>query len=547
MNTHRQQLAQLRADYTAALPGKLAATHASWRAHLQGDAQATETLLRQLHTLAGSAGSFGHAELGTAARLAHAMLRELLTAADGGPPALRQRLQEQLDALVHLPIALAAPALEPLVEPASEAPNAPLLYLCEDDDLLAAQLSTQLTYFGYRVICFNQPDDLASGLRHLTPAAILMDVSFAQGSLAGPQGIDQLRQQLGAALPPVCFLSARADFSARLAAVRAGAQAYFVKPIDINALTERLDVLTARVLTEPYRVLIVDDSDTKALYHALVLNGHDILTEVAHAPAHAAQSLVDFRPDLILMDLHMPDCSGGELAQVIRQQDAYLDIPILFLSGELDAELQQQSRLAGGDEFLVTPIPEDQLVRFVIARAERYRSLHRLILRDSLTGLLNHAAIHDALISQLAQQERNGKPLAVALIDLDHFKEVNDSHGHPAGDQVLKALSRLLRQRLRRGDLVGRYGGEEFIVLFPDTTAAGAKHALDPIRELFGQLPHRGSQDDFYVQFSAGIAEFPRYTAVEALIHAADEALYRAKREGRNRVLTDPATSEGAP
>ncbi|MBR7784473.1 GGDEF domain-containing protein, partial [Undibacterium luofuense] len=121
-------------------------------------------------------------------------------------------------------------------------------------------------------------------------------------------------------------------------------------------------------------------------------------------------------------------------------------------------------------------------------RAERYRSLRALIMRDGLTGLLNHTAIKEQLEAEVLQAHRNGAPLALAMIDLDNFKKINDSYGHATGDQVLRTLARILRQRLRRTDIVGRYGGEEFAVIFPDTTASTARRVLDKVRQAFSKV-----------------------------------------------------------
>ncbi|MFN7037390.1 MAG: GGDEF domain-containing protein, partial [Bellilinea sp.] len=119
---------------------------------------------------------------------------------------------------------------------------------------------------------------------------------------------------------------------------------------------------------------------------------------------------------------------------------------------------------------------------------------------------------------------------------LDHFKNVNDRYGHSAGDRVLKSLARMLKQRLRRTDLIGRYGGEEFSIIFPNTTAAEAASVVDKLRESFSRLHHLGPEGVFTVTFSAGIASFPQFKTAIAISNAADKALYQAKEKGRNRI-----------
>jgi diguanylate cyclase (GGDEF)-like protein len=127
--------------------------------------------------------------------------------------------------------------------------------------------------------------------------------------------------------------------------------------------------------------------------------------------------------------------------------------------------------------------------------------------------------------------------MSFAMIDLDHFKNINDTYGHPTGDRVLKSLARVLQQRLRRTDIIGRYGGEEFAVMLPDTDGSKAAGVLDEIRQDFSQVRQRSEQDEFHVTFSCGIADFPRYQDAAIINKVADEALYHAKHQGRNRVV----------
>jgi diguanylate cyclase (GGDEF)-like protein len=159
--------------------------------------------------------------------------------------------------------------------------------------------------------------------------------------------------------------------------------------------------------------------------------------------------------------------------------------------------------------------------------------------RDSLTGLLNHTNLKETLYNELLRAKRTEAKLCFAMIDLDHFKNVNDVHGHMSGDRVLKSLSRLLQDRLRRTDIIGRYGGEEFGVILINTGVVNAKAIMDDIRESFSQIRQASSEGDYYVTFSCGIAGFPDISTAEELNSQADQFLYKAKEEGRNRIVTD--------
>ena len=157
-------------------------------------------------------------------------------------------------------------------------------------------------------------------------------------------------------------------------------------------------------------------------------------------------------------------------------------------------------------------------------------------MRDSLTGLYNHTHSLQLLEDASSRARRDGRSLCFAMIDIDHFKKVNDTYGHPMGDRVIKSLALFLKQRLRKTDHIGRYGGEEFAVVLPDTCARDAVKVLDEIRQRFAEIRYPAQPADLSCTFSCGIAELAPDTDIKSLTQQADEALYRAKHGGRNRV-----------
>jgi len=154
---------------------------------------------------------------------------------------------------------------------------------------------------------------------------------------------------------------------------------------------------------------------------------------------------------------------------------------------------------------------------------------------DGLTGLLNHTAAKSRLIALVEEFDGRGS-LTVAMVDIDHFKSINDTYGHPVGDQVIRGLAWLLKGRLRSVDLIGRYGGEEFMIALPEVSLDQAAAVIDRIRSDFSELPHAHPGGALYASFSAGLASFPLIDTAAGLTEAADGALLQAKRLGRNRV-----------
>ena len=220
---------------------------------------------------------------------------------------------------------------------------------------------------------------------------------------------------------------------------------------------------------EPYRVLIVDDSRAQATHTERVLNSAGIVTRTLTEPIQAMDELAEFQPDLIILDMYMPACNGTELAQVIGHNDRYVSVPIIYLSAEDDLDKQLDAMSEGGDDFLTKPIKPRHLIATVRNRADRARSLKARMVRDSLTGLFNHTHTLQLLEDARFRAQRDEQPLTFAMIDIDFFKKVNDNYGHPMGDRVIKSLALFLKQRLRKSDCIGRYGGEEFAVVMPNT------------------------------------------------------------------------------
>ena len=416
-----------------------------------------------------------------------------------------------------------------------------LIYMfCENPEEVPGWAASVET-FGYRLQIYGDAYQLRAAATREMPAALIISSEsepIRVGNSGEPLGgvLHELKKQ-GDHPVPLIWVCDNGDLRARLQAVRLGASAFFTHPIDVDALLVKLDDLTALHTPEPFRVLIVDDEPALARLYSLILRGAGMETREVTDPLEVMAPLVDFRPDLILMDVYMPGCNGSEIAAVIRQQEAYVGIPIMFLSSESDTVKQLEAMRLGGDEFLQKPVQPRYLISSVLTRATRARVLQNLMIRDSLTGLLNHTKTKEQLSIEIERMRRLGHDVSLAMIDIDHFKTVNDTYGHATGDRVLRSLSRLLSQRMRQTDIVGRYGGEEFAVIMVGASAENARKAIDKVRDSWAQLPHFSNGREFYSTFSAGVASAPPHSKATDLSEAADGALYEAKGAGRNRVV----------
>jgi diguanylate cyclase (GGDEF)-like protein len=424
----------------------------------------------------------------------------------------------------------------PLVLSMQDERSSRLIFLVEENPQHAQLLAAQVSHYGYTVNVFSSLAALESVVRLNPPSAIVMDLDFPEGKDAAIEAVAAVRRDL-TARPLAIFVSADDDLATRLQAVRAGGDAYFRKPVDLGAIVDALDRLASALPPVPYRVAIVDDSLDDAHLAASYLRLGGMETRIISRPADALNSLLDFSPELILMDTHMEGCTGIELARVIRQIESLISVPIVFLSADEDRDMQLQVVALGGDDFLVKPVKPEQLASAVSSRVERFRKLRNLMVHDGLTGLLNHLTIQERLSQEVARAARQKQPLCYAMLDIDHFKSVNDRFGHAAGDRVLRSLAKLLSGRLRRSDSAGRYGGEEFAVVLPDTGFVDGIRVMDELRVAFSRIVHKAGDAEFVTTFSCGVAHFPECSSPVALSQRADGALYAAKEGGRNRVV----------
>ena len=406
-----------------------------------------------------------------------------------------------------------------------------------------ADLVKSLAVYGF--FCesgsIDRPSDVAARLTELNNASILLCVDSELGDV-----MDFREQYLPKAehrrFPVVC-VGHEDSFETLYRVAEQGATAYFCEPLDMLELAERIESLALERGSRPQgRVLIVDDDLELGEHYCLVLKQAGIIARLVSDPADLMSELSAFEPDLVLMDVQLRDYSGVTLARLIRYEPRWLGLPIVYLSSEDNPENQLDALSKGADEFLVKPVTDDYLVRSVRIRCYRARQLSDLMNRDSLTGLLKHSLIKQEVDRELARCRRAGHTSCVVMLDLDHFKRVNDTWGHGQGDIVIRTLANLLRNRLRESDVIGRYGGEEFLLILPDCEPAVAVKLIEAIGKSFAELVFWAGDDSFQVTLSAGVALINDFPVSDQAIEAADQALYQRKRGGRNGVtLYDPS------
>ncbi len=294
-------------------------------------------------------------------------------------------------------------------------------------------------------------------------------------------------------------------------------------------------------------ILIAEDDFTSRSILAMILekHGYGVAAAADGAEAWAAMQGAD-APKLAILDWMMPEMDGIEVCRRIRTLETDQPAYIIMLTAKGEKDDIVAGLEAGADDYLAKPYDPDELrARVGVGRrvvemqaklAEARDALAHEATHDPLTGILNRRAILDRLAKELSRAARSGKMVGVGLCDLDHFKEINDRHGHQVGDDVLCGFTRIIQANLRQCDLIGRYGGEEFLVITPDVVEAAPERAYERLREMVAERAISTRVGDISTTVSMGVSLGTGADTVDSVLSQADTALYQAKKEGRNCV-----------
>lgn len=551
-------LEKLKGEYKAQLPDKIATIAKDWEILSSSwQPELMVTLHRNIHSLIGTSGTFGFNDISKTARELEDRIKPLLAQKDETYSA-EIELSTAVDHLLHKLVNLIDPSsgsqatadkkdfselakhLSQSVPSGTVAHDILIYYL--DNETAAPELLLQnLLSYGFKSKHFRTMDQLLDAMQHKKPSLIIIDLMMPDISL---DAIFELAHTFVERGIKVFIFSGKDDFNSRLHSVRAGIHSYVTKPADIPSLVGMIRNHLNLNINKPTHILIVDDQVSVAEFYATILEQAGMKVTIETNPYEVLPIMQTYTPDLLLLDLNMPIVNGDELAAVIRQQEQYQTIPILFISGNAHPDKKTDLLEIGSDDLLSKGMAPEELVRNVKSRVDRAKILTAMMYQDSLTGLLNHAQIQLAAERVFMQCKRKNSMFTIAMIDIDKFKLVNDTYGHLTGDRVIKALAQLLQQRLRITDYIGRFGGEEFLLIMPDMDLHDAGNLINNLRKSFSVINFKEANVSFNVTFSAGVAENTDMNTFMEQIKIADEALYKAKKRGRNIVCASLAGDE---
>lgn len=534
----KAKIEELSQNYRARLPQQFGQIDELFQKLLvRWSAYGSHELISRLHVMKGSSGTFGFPELSSAAEQLLEILRHDVHDAQGlarSTPALLQAMQQLQHAISQSQqphtktpafVASPKPAPRPVVE---------RLLLLEDSESHGFILQTNLSEFGFSVDWVKSLAEATQYLSQQIPVIAIVDLNLPDASRDQVfEFVASLHRHRSKAIIMTCENS----FEVRMQAVRNLAAAFFTKPPKINELVAKIRNLLDIENERPYRVLMVDDQATVLSYYKALLEQDAFEFRGVTNPSDLLVALDGYNPDLFILDYHLPDYNGAELARLLRQIPEYEAVPILFMTAEQSALIKDDLVELGSDDVIPKDLSVESLLSQLNARVKRGRKLRQLMKQDSLTRLHNHGYIQELAQQLFAMASRKQQPCSMIMLDIDHFKSVNDRFGHAVGDRVIVSLSQLLLQRLRKSDAIGRYGGEEFLILMPDTAPADALNVMQQILSQFSQIAFNEDKQMFSVTFSAGVASSIDFDSAQAALDAADKTLYHAKALGRNRVL----------
>ncbi|HEY4099730.1 MAG TPA: diguanylate cyclase [Gemmatimonadales bacterium] len=522
-------LAALRRDYLRDAPERLAELRKDLAAFRAGEPDALESLRQRFHRLAGSGGSYGFPRVTVVAR---EMEHRILT-----PPVPTAQEGDRFDqAILDLRAAFDEAAT----------------------DLDMPMVLGRLPGFAYRalVVMHDEPirEVIADALRKVgfeldiqegnvdpwdVPPSRRPDLVVI-GTNIGDEALVLARYWAAATpeRPRAVVLADTVERFDRLRTAAAGLDAVFGMaqlPAELALFARGL----ARVGAPPPNVVVVEDDPAQAQLLATWLSELNARVALCSSAQAAADTLSRELPDLVLLDVDLPDVDGYAIARLIRQDPRLTLVPIVFLTARRTLADEMEGLRAGGDDFLAKPVERSHLLQVVLTRGERGRRIRELVHRDGLTGVLNHSTLMAELEYAIAFATRHREPLCFLMLDIDHFKRVNDTHGHLTGDQVLVHVANVFRKLIRQSDLLGRYGGEEFGIILRRCPPSNAHAIADKLRLALASTPAKLANGiEVSPRVSIGIATVagdgePSVTDVTS---AADRALYRAKASGRDRV-----------
>lgn len=438
-------------------------------------------------------------------------------------------------------VVAAAPKVEAHAPAAPRTTEQRKVYHLSDGNALACEIDQKLDSAGlYELTILDNVEHLREILGAFPPHMVIVDAAFEKTLESIGALVKSTRARARHRLALLSF-STSGELPVRLRAMRAGADAFIALPAQAEDVTARIAELLAADSADPYRILIVEDDRSQAIFAESILRKAGMTTCMVTDPLAALDQLDQFRPELILMDLYMPACDGMELTAIIREREAFVSTPIVFLSGEQNEEKHFEALDSGGDDFLAKPIRPKHLISAVTNRVRRARQLERrgagLSPRDPVSGLYQRAHVVDQVNALLTREDANATHGGLMYIEIDSAARTRERIGMLAFDALLGQLGAFLAAHVAASDLTTRYGDSSFLLLCPQGDEDALVRLATDLRDRTARESFDQDGRSYTLSLSFGICSFAaRLGEVGAMLNAAERAMADARRPGGSHV-----------
>ena len=420
-----------------------------------------------------------------------------------------------------------------------------------DGGTMAAEIDLQLRAQGYELDLPDSVDELKDLLSRSTPALVVLDGIYEEAIEEVGALVKAARARADQRVLLIALSEHKTDLAARLRAMRAGCDAFIVQPANADEVLGRLRELSAAENADPFRIMIVEDDRSQALFAESILRKNGMQALAVNEASAVLDKLDEFKPDLILMDLNMPVCDGMELTALIREREAYLSTPIVFLSGEGDTDKHFEALSAGGDDFLTKPIAPRHLITAVTSRVRRARMLERKrkpAIREAAKGVHDSAQLARRLTEMLAMEDAATRDGGLMFIELVRAGSLRDSIGRSEFRQLMDRLTALISERIGANDLLARSGDSSYLLLNPDRSVEALREQAERLRQAVATTPFGTARAPRSLGVVIGICPFAVAAGdAKAMIDAAERAqLEAAAPDGSGVVVVEASVDEGA-
>ncbi len=450
----------------------------------------------------------------------------------------------------------------------------PLIVVASNDDTIRELIAKVLTHNGYDILEASTSRKVMETFKKFKPDLLILGTILAD--LDGFETCRLLKQQFGDNVP-VILLTMPEDDESKEKGLQSGCNEFLTLPINSAELLTRVNNLLkisrlSRQLSlqmespektystmiekiedeyekKEFKILIIEDSPFNQLLLKTYLKKDNYNISTASEGGKALEMLVTQSFDLVLLDIYLPDINGIEVLKRIRKLDKTKYTPVILITASDDPDTKIKGIEAGANDYLIKPISRHELKARVKSLLKSHQLQNYLFtnyaqvvekaIKDGMTGLYNNSYLKQFLAAEIEYSIKMNKPLSLLMMDLDDFKDYNDTNGHPIGDKALQEVASIILKNIRNSDLPARYGGEEFAVVLPGTSSQEAVKVAQRIRQEIEAhvFEHQDKTKRKNLTISIGVAQLSKEMDVMSFLQRADSALYQAKRKGKNTVV----------